>query len=846
MESGVLAPGAIAPSGLEEPTSALAGEVPALPPVVQVLPNCAGLETPLTYAIPPHLHVQAGDILTVPLGSRVVSAIALEVLDRSDASDFDGELKPVLEVAVASPFPPRYWALLAQVADYYRTPLVQVVKAALPPKLMDGGAYRVRLRSPDLSAHEEVLATLSAAARAVAELLAASQERDRSLSRKYLQQKLPRYASRGLRELQQQNLVELSLASPHRPQAKVEEAIALLRPPAEADTPRQREILTCLQRAGGELRRADLIRQAKTTPGAIATLAARGFVACYPREVLRFGGKSHTVVADAPKVLTEAQQAAIAAIAALRPPHQELLLYGVTGSGKTEVYLQAIAPVLQRRQSALVLVPEIGLTPQLADRFRARFGDRRVVLYHSHLSEGERFDTWRTMLSGEPLVVVGTRSAVFAPLPNLGAIVLDEEHDSSFKQDRPQPCYHARTVAQWRSRQEGIPLILGSATPSAEMVRASQASSTAAPTVPCIRLPARIGDRPLPPIAIVDMREELHARNFSIFSRTLQAAIAKTLERQQQAILFVPRRGHNTFVSCRSCGYVMMCPHCDVSLTFHDPLAATPNPQLICHYCNYTARKPERCPECGSPYFKHFGSGTQRVEQEVAKLFPHARALRFDSDTTRNKDSHRLLLERFQQGEADLLIGTQMLAKGLDVPQVTLVGIVTADGLLNLADYRATERAFQTLMQVAGRAGRGDEPGRAIVQTYTPDHPAIQALQAYNYDGFMVTELEHRAQLRYPPCGHMALIHISSQEEAAAIAAAEAIAAALARTDCDWEVLGPAPAAIAKVQNRYRWQVIVKCAAAQLPHLPGLDCLRQWANHREVRLAIDIDPLTML
>ena len=536
-------------------------------------------------------------------------------------------------------------------------------------------------------------------------------------------------------------------------------------------------------------------------------------------------------------------QQILKAIADQSAPH--FLLHGVTGSGKTEVYLQAIAPVLEAGKSALVLVPEIGLTPQLTDRFRARFGDAKVNVYHSQLSEGERFDTWRLMLTGEAQIVIGTRSAVFAPLSNLGLIVMDEEHDNSFKQDQPQPCYHARTIAEWRSQLEHIPLVLGSATPSAEVIYAHQEGKSI-----YLELPHRIGNKDMPPIEVVDMRDEFKAGNYSILSRKLQVAIAEMLEAKQQGILFIHRRGYSTFVSCRSCGYVAECPNCDVSLSYHDPISPTAHQpksaHLRCHYCNYTLIQPKACPECGSPYFKHFGSGTQKVEQELAKLFPNIRLIRFDSDTTRNKDQHRLLIDQFRAGEADLLVGTQMLTKGLDIPQVTLVGVVSADGLLNFSDYRAGERAAQTLLQVAGRAGRGEEDGKVIMQTYTPEHPAMQAVQTYQLESFMQTELEMRAALRYPPMGQMVLIHLSSESDTAVERAANELAEYLRQLENDWDILGATPATIAKVANRYRWQILLKFAPEILPNVPSLEELRMLVNSKAVRVAIDVDPLTIL
>jgi primosomal protein N' (replication factor Y) len=490
-----------------------------------------------------------------------------------------------------------------------------------------------------------------------------------------------------------------------------------------------------------------------------------------------------------------------------------------------------------------VLVPEIGLTPQLTDRFRARFGDR-VCVYHSALAEGERYDTWRQMLRGQAQVVIGTRSAVFAPLPNLGLIILDEEHDSSFKQEQPAPCYHARTVAEWRAELDRCPLLLGSATPSLESWVKVHQATTAGRASGYLSLPTRIQARPMPAIEIRDMRQELLRGNRSLFSQSLQEALHSLRQEKQQGILFVPRRGHSTFVSCRSCGYVVTCHHCDVSLTYHQPQAGA-KPLLRCHYCNHTQLQPDRCPACDSPYFKHFGSGTQRVTQELEQQFPELRIIRFDSDTTRAKGAHRALLTRFAEGEADLLVGTQMLTKGIDLPQVTLVGIVAADGLLHFSDYRASERTFQVLTQVAGRCGRGELPGRVILQTYSPDHAVIQAVQRQDYEAFVQTELAERAALHYPPYGRLILLRFTSLNPASVQQTASQVAAALSSLLPDTvQPLGPAPATILKIANRYRWQLLLKLPLDHDLPLPDLSPLRSLCPSN-VSLTLDIDPLAI-
>ncbi len=815
---------------------------------IEVLIDCPGAQGVYTYGLPAQLAVQPGDILSVPFGAAQVGAIALRLVEQPPADLAPQKIRNVEEVVSAGFFPAAYWDLLNQVAAYYYTPLMQVIRVALPPGLLGRSQRRIRLIG---EMKPGVDAFLSPAARQILALLQAQSSGDYSFA--YIQRQVAG-AHRGLRELLRVSLVESYLEPPRLARPKLQKAVTLVATGFEGDvTPRQREVLEVLRRRGSDIWLSELIQLCSTSLATLKALAQKGYIAIQEREVLR---KEHgsLLAEDQPKCLTSTQSQAVTTITQLSG-FAIALLHGVTGSGKTEVYLQAIAPLLGQGKSALVLVPEIGLTPQLTDRFRARFGNK-VCVYHSALSDGERYDTWRQMLSGEPQVVIGTRSAVFAPLPGLSLIILDEEHDSSFKQDSPIPTYHARNVAQWRAQLENCPLVLGSATPSLETwvsVRvqgsrgdtSSSSSSSPAPPSFYLSLPERIQSRPLPPVEVVDMRQELQQGNRSIFSRSLYEALQQLQEREQQGILFIHRRGHSTFVSCRSCGCVLECPNCDVSLSYHHTEAGAPE-LLRCHYCNYGRSHPRNCPECGSPYLKFFGSGTQRVAQELARQFPQLRYIRFDSDTTRTKGSHRTLLTRFADGEANLLVGTQMLTKGLDLPQVKLVGVVAADGLLHLSDYRAAERAFQTLTQVAGRAGRGDDPGRVIVQTYSPEHPVIQAVQQHEYESFTQAELQQRAALNYPPYGRLILLRLSSIDAAQVEHAAQMVADELDNSGSSgYEILGPAPAGILRVANRYRWQLLLKLAPEAQPQLPDWNYVRSLCPTC-VSLTIDVDPLHLM
>ncbi|MEH1823278.1 MAG: primosomal protein N' [Nostoc sp.] len=834
---------------------------------VEVLVDCPGASTELekgeklyTYRLPAKLEVKPGDILSVPFGAQQVGGVAIRFLAKPPADLAPEKIREVEDVIQKDFIGDNYFILLERVSQYYYTQLIQVIRMALPPGLLGRSQHRIRLKRENIpNGAIEFLG--SKAARQILQILQSQVDGDYSF--KFLKRQVQGF-DRGKKQLLERNWAESYVELLRYSQPQTKPVVTLVADGSYIDlNKRQREILKVLRDCGGELWLNEFLQICKTTTSTLKGLEQKGCIVIEEREVLR-REQGPVLAKDQPKSLNAAQASALATIQTLNG-FAQVLLHGVTGSGKTEVYLQAIAPLLNQGKSALVLVPEIGLTPQLTDRFRARFGNK-VSVYHSALSDGERYDTWRLMLTGEPQVVIGTRSAVFAPLPNLGLIILDEEHDSSFKQDSPIPTYHARTVAQWRAELENCPLVLGSATPSLESWVSMQGaggrgqgageaggaggefitpnSSLLTPNSShYLSLPERINSRPLPPVEIVDMRQELQQGNRSIFSRSLQTALQELQERKQQGILFIHRRGHSTFVSCRSCGYVLECPHCDVSLAYHHTEEKAPE-LLRCHYCNYARSHPKFCPDCSSPYLKFFGSGTQRVTQELARQFPELRLIRFDSDTTRNKGSHRTLLTQFANGEADLLVGTQMLTKGLDLPQVTLVGVVAADGLLNLSDYRASERAFQTLTQVAGRAGRGEDPGRVIVQTYTTEHQVIAAVRSHDYQSFSQAELEQRQALNYPPYGRLILLRLSSLDPIQVQNTAQIIATTLS-TEEEFEILGPAPASILRVANRYRWQILIKFDPDALPKLPDWEEVRSLCPS-SVSLTIDVDPINIM
>jgi primosomal protein N' (replication factor Y) (superfamily II helicase) len=802
---------------------------PEMPPTqwVEVLVDCPGTQGLYTYAADRSIGV--GDIVSVPFGHQILGAIVVRSSTEIPANLDPAAIKEVGEIVCAGFFSADYWTLLRQVAEYYYTPLMQVIRIALPPGILGRSQRRVKLIGTADQLERYQMSLLPTALKII-ELLKTTEERDYSWQ--YLMQQV-RGGGAGMRQLHKFQLVVSYLEPPKVAKPKQQLAVILTGDPRNRElSKRQQEILAFLQQQGGEMLLTEYLKQAQTTKKTLEGLASDGYVQIIDREIIRRDRTSGIWQTTVNYQLTPAQQSAVQKIVDFLGLPQKILLHGVTGSGKTEVYLHAIQPVLDRQQSVLMLVPEIGLTPQLTDRFRARFGDR-ILVYHSALSDGERYDSWRQMLLGNPQIVIGTRSAIFAPLPNLGLIILDEEHDGSFKQDQPMPTYHARLVAEWRSALTNCPVVLGSATPALESWLAAEIG-----TWSYVSLPDRVTGQGLPTVQVVDMRQELQEGNRSIFSNALKQALQELEPGKEQAILFIHRRGHSTFVSCRSCGNALECPHCDVSLAYHQ---SANQPLLRCHYCNYSALQPKQCPTCESTYLKFFGSGTQKVMEELATNFSQLRCLRFDSDTTRNKGMHREILTNFGSGKADILVGTQMLAKGIDLPQVTLVGIVTADGLLNMSDYRAAERTFQTLTQVAGRCGRGDRPGRAILQTYNPEHPTLQAVIDQDYHKFVGSELDARRSLHYPPFGRLVLLRFSSADGRLVETETQRIADFLIHYSDLYQVLGPSPAMVLRVANRYRWQIMLKYlpgVSLQVPVIPTVA--------DGVSMSIDVEPLNFL
>ncbi len=774
--------------------------------------------------------LRVGHLVKVNFGTTTQPAVVMAIDETSDVP----HTKPILDLLDAQPVLDEVQVKLAHwLSESTLASIGAAVWLWLPPAFTGRSVRVFNLTDPlpDTPLPAGLMADI------VAYLRAHQDVREAALEKRF-----GAGAQQALNALKRQGYVQISsmLTAPTvRP--KTVRTVRLLVPrheiPALKLGPKARAIVEHLAQFDSPQDAPDLASAVDATSADLLNLERKGIVLLGERVVYRDRLADQDFIAHEPPTLTPEQADIWARIQQLMSAAAGRvgLLHGVTGSGKTELYLRAMAAALQRGQQAIFLVPEIALTPQTIQRVAARFPER-VGVVHSGLSSGERYDTWQRARRGELDVIVGTRSALFAPLRQLGLVVIDEEHDSSYKQSPPiqPPYYHARDVAEQLMRLRGGTLLLGSATPSLEVYHRAQAGQIA-----YLRLPNRImghrqrveaqaqrgGVTPryavqdddrmtidLPPVLVVDMREELKTGNTSMFSRALQATLKDVLERGEQAILFLNRRGQSTYVFCRDCGYVESCPRCATPMTYHGHDEA-----LRCHHCGYVQPPLKVCPQCGSHRIRYFGAGTQQVEAELKRLFPTVSSLRWDADTAQTIDAHEAILASFAQQQAQVMIGTQMIAKGLDLPFVTLVGVVSADLGLALPDFRASERAFQLLTQVAGRAGRGVLGGQVILQTYQPQHVSIRAASQHDYEAFYQQEIKHRRELGYPPFRRVLRLLVQSTNPQQAQRSAEQLAQRLhnvIRAE-DWpdaSVIGPAPAFFTKIDNYYRWHVLLRAA----------------------------------
>ncbi|SIS37822.1 primosomal protein N' [Salimicrobium flavidum] len=785
---------------------------------------------PFDYLIPEELTevVDIGMRVIVPFGPRKIMGYVVDIEDKTEVE----KVKPLEEVLDVTPvLTPELlqlgkW-LASQTLSFYisclQVMLPQVLKAKYKKEI-----WRMEEHLPEELEHlfqgRDVL----------------SNEEWEASPYKYHQ--LKKWVDEGSLDVRyevksKETKRKITVIEPGMDERELEELIADIPPQAK----KQKALLDFFIDYPDPIPKKDLLTQVGTTDASLKPLLKKGHLHSYTQEILRDPYEGHTFDKTNPPSLTTHQKHAMDRIvASVKEEHPDVfLLHGVTGSGKTEVYMQSIQEVLNRGEEAIMLVPEIALTPQMVERFKGRFGSKVAVL-HSALSAGEKYDEWRKIQRQDVQVVVGARSAIFAPFKKLGLIIIDEEHETSYKQeDRTR--YHARDVAIQRAANHGCPVVLGSATPSLESFARAQKGN-----YHLLELPERMNEQAMPNVELIDMRAELHEGNRSMFSQSLKEKLDERLQKGEQSVLFLNRRGYSTFVMCRDCGHVVECPYCDISMTYHRK-----QEQLKCHYCSYEKPMPTECPECESKTIRYFGTGTQKVEEHLQQLIPEARILRMDVDTTRRKGAHEKILTQFGNHEADILLGTQMIAKGLDFGNVTLVGVLAADSLLNLPDFRASEKTFQLLTQVSGRAGRHEKEGEVVVQTYTPDHYSIQLASTYDFEKFYAEEMKYRKMFHYPPFYYLTLVTVSHPNTFQAQEVTRKIAQYLKKNLSETaDVLGPTPSPLERINNRYRYQTMIKYKAEPEQHKFIQRILNYYENDMKeqngLQITVDFQPYQLM
>jgi primosomal protein N' (replication factor Y) len=791
------------------------------------------LDQPFTYSLPDTLRhrVRVGSRLIVPFGTRKLTGVILRCHDDPPGVATRDALRLIDSEPVLSA---ELMALGRWIAGYYCSPLGDVLRGMLPLSseirrgkiwtLTDSGRDAARQLLLDSSPDDPVLQILRMLER-------------RPLSASYLAKAMP-LADKAIRALERKRFIVAEQVQVERdplraPSERLRVELAAAKGPEPKLNKPERELRAFLELHPGSHNLKELEDMVKHASAAARSLARKGMVSLKPETV------AMKVAIRARHALNPAQQEAFQQIHACIQARrfQTFLLHGVTGSGKTEVYLTAIETALAEGRSALLMVPEIALTPQMAGQFFSRFGDR-VAILHSAFTDVERTEQWRRIRSGVASVVVGTRSGVFAPVQNLGLIVVDEEHDGSYKQEE-NPRYNGRDVAIVRAQGSGACVVLGSATPSLESrYNAEKGKYT------LLELPGRIEARPMPVVELIDMRQEfLETRKQETFSRKLIEALGQRVESGEQTIVLLNRRGFSSFVACRACGERVQCINCSLTLTYHKR-----DRRLLCHYCGYAEKVPSQCPKCSSEHIYFLGIGSERVEEELHRAFPAARIARLDRDTVTGKRQYETILQDFREGNYDMLVGTQMIAKGHDIPNVTLVGVVAADLGLGMPDFRAAERTFQLLTQVAGRAGRGSLPGIVLVQTINPEHYAVRLAAAQDYQGFYEKELNFRRMMHYPPFAAMANVLVRSEKKEMAMRMSTELGYLLNPPPEKLRVMGPAEAPVPRLKNEYRYQFLIKAASRKaLNEL--LQKIRNFAVEHKwgaTALVIDVDPLTLM
>ncbi len=797
--------------------------------------NVSSISDLFDYAVPPELasQVQAGCLVMVPFGKQTVQGVVFALVESAAVEN----TKPILDLLDPEPvLTAPQLALAARMAEATLNPIAAIIGLMLPIGLSQQADVRYELRIPNYQDKTSTVAT-----RIVALLNERGPLRGRQIDSHFSRVDWRRTANILVRK---GVLTTKNVLPPPRMRPKHIRVAQLSVKPEAAEAEmdslgtkqtlaRRQAALRFLIEQPDAVNLSWIYAQTGSKLADLQELEERGLIRLFENEIFRdpLGKMESREIVNIPPVPTQRQSIALQSIIKtldLRP--ETFLLHGVTGSGKTEIYLRAAEEVVKHGKQAMILVPEIALTPQLVRWFLSRFPGQ-VGLVHSRLSEGERYDTWRRARAGKLNIIIGARSALFTPLPNIGLIVVDECHDSSYYQSEA-PFYNAVTFAQEYANLCNAVCVLGSATPSIEQrFQAEQGH------IQKLELPERVTESALPPVQVVDMREELKQGNRGIFSRALSESLAETIANGEQAILFLNRRGTATYIFCRDCGLTLKCPNCDTPLTLH----LDQKERLLCHVCGYTRNKPKTCASCGGNQIREYGLGSEKVEMEVKAMFPQSRTLRWDWDTTRQKDAHEMILTHFYNHQADILVGTQMLAKGLELPLVTLVGIVLADVGLNLPDPFASERVFQMLTQVSGRAGRSSRGGRVVLQSFMPEHYAIQFAAQHNVDGFHEHELNYRRQLGYPPFTRLARLEFRHTDDAVVAEEAQKVGDRLkAKIEADGlrqtDLIGPVPSFFAKENGEYRWQIVVRAPdpAAFLRDFK----MKGWR--------IEIDPISLL
>lgn len=789
-----------------------------------------------TYAIPKIMksYVTLGTPVIVPFRDNQLGGYVVDLHKENQLSE-DIKIKDIISASAEQILELDYINFLKWIAEYYYTNFLSVLKAAIPSGILTKTHKLINIAVENDIFNDYIEIQKKGDFKDFCKFLSTEKDIKTSKLKAHFGQK----ASTYIRKLHNAELIKINFVFDTKNKYKKQLCISYIHSNADL-TNREKEVLSIISKYSGYMTLAEVQEVASTSPVLIKQLQNKGCIDLSEQIILRKPQKNSVSNKTFKLELNKHQKLAVDTFLEIYKQEDKtkvILLNGVTGSGKTEVYLQTIEHVLNQGKTSLMLVPEISLTPQTVNRFRSRFGECIAVL-HSRLSEGERFDEWSRIKNGLAKIIIGARSAIFAPCKDIGLIIIDEEHEGSYKQDK-NPRYNAKTLSIKRAELSNCPVILGSATPSIESYFEAKNNKNWF----LVDMPERVENKVLPKVRLVDMREEYLRGNKGIFSRYLQNAMQERLNKKEQTIIFINRRGFSTFVMCRDCGHAVRCTDCSVSMVYHATHEA-----LKCHYCGKIQELPKRCPQCTGINIRHFGIGTQKIESITKKCFPNARIARLDRDTTTKKDAHQDVLKQFSDGDIDILIGTQMIAKGLDFPNVTLVGIIAADTALNIPDFRAGEKTFQLITQVSGRAGRGDVHGEVVAQSYSLEHTSIQTAKNHDFESYYAHEIKDREELRYPPFSSLINIIIADLDIIEAKRHSLELSKLLKtyKTEKIISILGPIPAGIPKIQNYHRFQILIKSRDLDEARNILHKSLKELKKSHNTRIGIDVEPLNLM